>query len=188
MLTKTPVAPHAFTIDDFLSRDECETYIELTENLGFSDAPITTISGEVIAKGVRNNERAMLDDCERSDDMWQGAEPYCPEFVDFHKAIGLNERFRFYRYDAGQVFRWHRDGPYRRDNGEKSRLTFLVYLNDGFEGGETIFESTEVHPKAGMALVFAHGLLHEGGEVFSGRKYVLRTDVMYSAEEVDLND
>jgi hypothetical protein len=30
-----------------------------------------------------------------------------------------------------------------------------------------------------MALVFNHDLLHEGKEVISGRKYVLRSDVMY---------
>ena len=31
-----------------------------------------------------------------------------------------------------------------------------------------------------MALCFVHYLLHEGAEVQSGRKYVMRTDVMYS--------
>jgi hypothetical protein len=30
-----------------------------------------------------------------------------------------------------------------------------------------------------MALVFVHEQLHEGAAVESGRKYVLRTDVMY---------
>jgi len=31
-----------------------------------------------------------------------------------------------------------------------------------------------------MALVFAHFQLHEGAPVLEGRKYVLRTDVVYS--------
>jgi prolyl 4-hydroxylase len=30
-----------------------------------------------------------------------------------------------------------------------------------------------------MALLFDHHLLHEGAAVMSGRKYVLRSDVMY---------
>eukprot|EP00775_Hariotina_reticulata_P004878 gene4878-5123_t len=49
-----------------------------------------------------------------------------------------------------------------------SRLTFLVYLNDGFEGGHTTFytpSSTEegvldargVLPRRGCVLVFPHG-------------------------------
>jgi hypothetical protein len=31
-----------------------------------------------------------------------------------------------------------------------------------------------------MALIFVHDQLHEGAAVVSGRKYVLRTDVMYT--------
>jgi hypothetical protein len=30
-----------------------------------------------------------------------------------------------------------------------------------------------------MALIFEHQILHEGAAVISGRKYVLRSDVMY---------
>ncbi len=36
-----------------------------------------------------------------------------------------------------------------------------------------------VQPRAGMALVFKHAILHEGSSVVAGTKYVLRTDVMY---------
>ncbi len=59
----------------------------------------------------------------------------------------------------------------------------MIYLNDGFEGGATCFHQgrhrLHVTPKAGMALVFYHRVLHEGAAVEKGRKYVLRTDVMY---------
>ena len=34
-------------------------------------------------------------------------------------------------------------------------------------------------PERGKALVFYHRQLHEGMPVVRGRKYVLRTDVMY---------
>ena len=57
----------------------------------------------------------------------------------------------------------------------------MVYLNDTYEGGATRFESTKVVGSAGMALVFQHGLVHEGSKVTSGVKYVLRSDVMFSA-------
>jgi hypothetical protein len=60
-----------------------------------------------------------------------------------------------------------------------SLLTFMIYLNEGYEGGETRFESLSVAGKLGMALVFEHGLLHESAEVTGGVKYVLRSDVMY---------
>lgn len=61
----------------------------------------------------------------------------------------------------------------------------MVYLNDDFAGGTTDFYGDDelprasIRPKRGMALVFVHAQLHEGAPVISGRKYVLRTDVMY---------
>ena len=56
----------------------------------------------------------------------------------------------------------------------------MIYLNEGFEGGETVFQRfLGVKPACGKALVFFHRQLHEGAPVVSGRKYVLRTDVMY---------
>jgi hypothetical protein len=62
----------------------------------------------------------------------------------------------------------------------------MVYLNADFSGGETKFynEDRELHvtvrPERGMALGFVHSQLHEGAPVVRGRKYVLRTDVMYT--------
>lgn len=58
----------------------------------------------------------------------------------------------------------------------------MVYLNEGYEGGATRFEAAKVMGKAGMALLFQHGLIHEGAEVTQGVKYVLRSDVMYCVQ------
>ncbi len=41
----------------------------------------------------------------------------------------------------------------------------MIYLNGGYVGGATHFESLEVQGQSGMALVFEHGLIHEGGEL-----------------------
>ena len=105
-------------------------------------------------------------------------------------AVGLNERLRFLRYDPGQYFKPHFDGSFRRREGERygeeSFVTLQLYLNEGFSGGETTFlsddekESCPVSPKAGSVLLFDHNLLHEGSTLNAGRKYVVRTDVMYT--------
>ena len=64
-------------------------------------------------------------------------------------------------------------------------MTFMVYLNEGCEGGGTHFYDPggtlklAVRPERGKALVFLHLRLHEGAPVTGGRKYALRTDVMY---------
>lgn len=88
--------------------------------------------------------------------------------------------FRIYKYDVGQRFKMHRDGSYNRNDKECSFFSFLIYLNNDFEGGETYFEEgTTIIPKQGDALLFHHPLRHEGRPIISGTKYVLRTDIMY---------
>jgi len=78
----------------------------------------------------------------------------------------------------------------RMPSWEESQLTFLMYLNEGMTGGETRFlrrhgadipqrPYLSVEPKEGMALRFMHSIWHEGAVVRNGKKYVLRTDVMY---------
>ena len=63
-------------------------------------------------------------------------------------------------------------------------MTFMVYLNDGFQGGFTKFDDFIVWPQKGMGLCFDHQLSHEGAAVTSGTKYALRSDVMFSSAAV----
>lgn len=173
------IAEGIYTLPDVLTPDECQELIALTEAKGYEAAPITTASGFVLRPEIRNNSRVIIDDPAQADLLWPRVRDEVPGFLRGRQAIGLNERFRFYRYDPGERFAPHQDGAYRRDNGEQSHLTFMVYLNDGFDGGETKFHEAEITPKTGMALIFEHQLRHEGAAVRTGRKYVLRSDVMY---------
>ncbi|MBD2344926.1 prolyl hydroxylase family protein [Anabaena subtropica] len=189
MIKKNLLNNEIFTLDNILLPQECAEYINLTESIGYTKAPINTIRGVQIRPDIRNNERVILDDHQRAFDLWQRVSDYIPKTIGRWQAVGLNERFRFYRYDPGQRFAIHHDGCYRRPNGEESLLTFMIYLNEGFEGGETRFHlspryyeelsNITVVPVTGMALCFVHELVHEGVPVIQGRKYVLRSDVMY---------
>lgn len=179
-----------FVIHDFLTPEECAEYVRATEAVGYAAAPITTVAGPMLAPSVRNNERVMIDHPAWAAHLWERARPFVPSPFRGREATGLNERFRFYRYDTGQAFRPHIDGHFAR-GGERSQLTFMVYLSGGCTGGDTVIHIQDdgerladgdvirVTPEAGKALVFYHYLLHEGSAVIRGRKYVLRTDVMY---------
>lgn len=129
---------------------------------------------------MRDNDRLIRDDVELAGLLWSRLRAHLPPFLDGRQAIGLNGRFRYYRYQGGQQFSGHVDAAYRRSTGEESRLTLMVYLNDDFDGGETTFLDGTVKPQRGMALAFRHELFHEGRAVTRGRKYVLRTDVMFN--------
>ena len=176
------------TIADFLSPDECAAHIRRSEGQGYEAATISTRGGAIMNTAIRNNDRLIADDPELAQQLWERVQPFVPSPLFGREAIGLNERLRYYRYEPGQTFKPHQDGSFRRDNGEKSQVTFMVYLNDGFGGGSTNFDlryphgETEIVPRAGMALLFVHSFRHEGAVVTSGAKYVLRSDVMYSAE------
>jgi len=173
------LADGIFTVAGVLTPDECREFIAFTEAKGYEAAPITTAGGFALRPDIRNNTRVIVDDAGRAAALWGRLREHVPLFLRGRQAIGLNERFRFYRYDPGERFALHRDGAFRRENGEESQLTLMVYLNEGFGGGDTVFVDATVTPKLGMALIFEHQLLHEGTAVTSGRKYVLRTDVMY---------
>lgn len=174
------LAPGIYTISRFLTPVECDGLVQLTEAGGFEAATINTIDGPVVDATVRDNRRHVRDDRPLADLLWQRTGDHIPRFLNGCQAIGLNERFRIYRYDPGQRFAWHADAPYRRENGEHSLLTLIIYLNEGFAGGETAFSELVVPAERGMALIFRHELPHEGRPVANGRKYVLRSDVMFN--------
>ena len=113
---------------------------------------------------------------------------------------GCNPGVRVCRYTAGGHFQPHHDGQFVAGRDERSFKTVMCYLNDGFEGGNTrffdgrqgkyapprgeyvVFEYT---PRRGDCLVFNHHLLHDGGKVTAGTKYIMRTELMYRHRAAD---
>jgi hypothetical protein len=179
------LADTIFVLHGFLSPQECDRHVARAEGLGFREAALGGDGLGEVYKEVRDNGRVIFDDPELAQHLYErssGAFP--PEWFGW-RPVGFNERWRCYRYGVGQRFAPHTDGCYSRETGEESQHTFLIYLNDDFECGSTNFYRgggklhCSVVPEKGLALVFAHRQLHEGAAVRRGRKYVLRTDVMY---------
>ncbi|MBV1861253.1 MAG: 2OG-Fe(II) oxygenase, partial [Nannocystaceae bacterium] len=175
------------TLPAALSPQECREWIARFEVAGYASM------AHRYPPGYRNNHRAVLDSGELAGTL---AERFADLFpATWHDKSGqrwtfsgLNTRFRACRYAAGESFGIHRDGAQAR--GEcRTFLTVMLYLNDasGFGGGATHFYTSKarterlatVTPREGLAIVFPHELWHEGEEVRSGHKYVLRTDVVY---------
>ncbi len=170
------------TLTGLFSPEECDALVAYAERLGFGVAPISTGGGFALMPEVRNNTRAMVDDRPRAEALWERIGPLTLPRTGLRK-VGLNERLRFYRYAPGQYFRWHSDGSFRRHNGERSHVTAMLYLNEGFVGGSTDFDVDgqvlRIEPRTGQVLLFSHSLRHQGAPVLEGRKYVLRSDVMF---------
>ncbi|OON66917.1 prolyl hydroxylase family protein [Hymenobacter sp. CRA2] len=173
------LAESIYLMEDFLTKKECLDYIVLSEKLGFEPAKVNTSGGARLVPGIRNNNRAFYKSEELAQTLWEKAQEFIPTPFGHSVATGLNELFRFYRYQRGHQFRGHFDESYARSSTEASLFTFMMYLNDNFQGGDTAFRAVRVRPRQGAALLFEHRLFHEGSEVRQGVKYVLRTDVMY---------
>ncbi|UKB79711.1 2OG-Fe(II) oxygenase [Chryseobacterium sp. MEBOG07] len=182
-MEKVELHTQIFLIEDFLTETECDHYISLSQEKVFEEAKINVFGHQQMNKGVRNNDRLMIFDERIAEELFKKVAIFLPQEHDGHQLLNFNEMLRVYKYAPGQQFKMHRDGSYIRNEKEKSFYTFMIYLNDDFEGGETEFENLfTVAPKKGTALIFYHPLRHEGKTLISGLKYVLRTDVMYSKE------
>ncbi|RPE08272.1 oxidoreductase, 2OG-Fe(II) oxygenase [Chitinophaga lutea] len=180
-MEKHAYTPWLFTISDFMTREECDELIRKSEAIGYEEATVDVGGGEQrMIKGVRNNERVLYKDEDYAAFIWERLKEFAPAGDHDRNACGLNELFRFYKYSPGQRFKMHKDGCFIRDLTEASQYTFLIYLNEGYTGGETVFSSGEVIcPSTGTALIFYHPLRHEGSLLTEGVKYVLRSDIMY---------
>ncbi|CAN7642230.1 prolyl hydroxylase family protein [Acidovorax sp. LjRoot194] len=168
----------AFSLQDFLSADECAQLVELAEAGGFSAAGVRTTGGPKAMPLVRNNERVMVEAPGWVALLWQRLGQVALPAVGTQVAQGLPKDLRFYKYAPGQRFKMHKGGPWM-ESGLTSQLTLLVYLNDDFSGGTTDFREFAVAPRTGSALLFVHDTWHEGTAVTEGTKYVLRSDVLY---------
>ena len=205
-----PHVPGLKLAKDVLSRDECRAIIAAGETVEFiPDAPLRQ-DGDA---SVLAHNFYWIVDTVFHDKLWERVKQFVPATVDGRKARGINRRFRVYRYVNGAEYRCHIDGAWppsgiRPDDTyvyddspperkQSSLFTFLMYLNDEFEGGETTFflpgardgtiNAYPVRPVMGSVAMFPHGeargaILHEGTGVRKGAKYVIRTDVEYDVE------
>jgi hypothetical protein len=198
-----PGVPGAFVMLDVLTRSECQGMRAMAERIQFvPDHPTSRQS----PSGIGGLEWLLTDGLDEK--LLDRCRSYLPAQLAGGALAGINARCRFFRYTDGEkaVYRPHIDGSwpgsgldattgrYVHDafGDRRSRLTFLMYLNDDFEGGCTTFympaaggglQAQGVQPRAGAVLCFPQGntasLLHEGSAVKRGTKDVVRSDVLY---------
>lgn len=96
------------------------------------------------------------------------------------RPFGVDEMMKVYRLGQGAgAVSPHRDEDFDGPDGVRALHSIIVRLNDGYEGGETMFNRTipAPHVEVGGGLFFPHSLLHEGRAVTRGVKFVLKTDL-----------
>lgn len=73
-------------------------------------------------------------------------------------------------YEEGGFFKVHSD----TGAGDRRHFAIVVYLNNDFEGGATIFPllGCKIKPEPGKAIIFPADKLHRGDTVTGGSKYI----------------
>lgn len=177
-------------IDNVLTKEECDVLINKIEEKGLEDALINDGGYQRYVPYVRNSKRCIIDDKEIANMIYSRIVNKLPKVFNNKKLSGINERLRFLKYNEGEYFKGHFDGTYTTpDNLQISQITLQLYLNEGFEGGETTFinpnnedEIQKYIPKTGSVLLFQHDMYHEGSVLQKGIKYAMRTDIMFFNE------
>ncbi|KAF9476339.1 hypothetical protein BDN70DRAFT_812482 [Pholiota conissans] len=189
-------------IDDLFSPAECKAFVKFIDSL-----PLELTPPKKRGEAERVNQRFSVSSPDFAERLHALLAPHLPSFpypssmrrapllTEPRKPDSCNSNIRVYKYAPAQYFGPHYDDSVRDSvTGLKSEWTLLIYLTgieDGVEGGETLFYKEEkgkprevITPalKRGTALLHRHGqdcMLHEGSPVRSGTKYVLRSDLMF---------
>ena len=190
-------------IDNVLTKKECTDIIDASSIFNFQD-----MNRKYDPKKHRNNSRLLVLDPGLARHLWSRIEvvllhvtqetdiTLCPLGFDVSRGhwefCGLNEGVRVNRFlsETGEYFAPHKDAQYCPSGDKRSVFSFILYLNDGFQGGETRFylpknikqgtkavtteeeieaegglqngfDVVNIIPKTGLAVVFSQNILHE---------------------------
>jgi len=166
-----------YSIDNVLTSDECQKYMDL-----FNDPKKV----ELINDKHRKYYRVQFQDKELANKLYEMVKSYIPKKIK-KISVGMNSFIRLSKYEPGQFFGIHKDGiNFDQENKKNmSYATLNIFLNDDFEGGETIFYENDkktltmkCKPKSGRGSFFYSQQFHEGAKLTKGYKYLLRTDLM----------
>ena len=215
----------AIVIHNFCSPEECDAVVDYMQSI---DRPPAE-EGEVVMTSAgskveyRNHKRALAQSEEVAEILLKRVHPIlasidqavvhcrednCKGFIQ--DGIGMrgawavhsiNPMFRLAKYDPLGHLGPHCDGDRIVDPiDHRSLKTFMVYLNDDYEGGATSFSHdhdlyidpvrgiwcsppeaihSRLKAQKGDCLIFDHKILHEGQQVLSGHKYIIRSEIMY---------
>jgi prolyl 4-hydroxylase len=170
--------PHVRSVRGLFSAAECDFLVQVAAPWLTPSVVVDPHSGQLVQNPVRTSDAMAF--------------PWIAESPAVHAlnrriaaatgtAAAQGEPLQVLRYRSGQQYRPHLDGVAGEAN--QRILTALVYLNDGYAGGETQFVRTGLTFSGGKgdALIVANALpdgscdaqaLHAGLPVRSGEKYL----------------
>ncbi len=164
----------------FLSRKECAHLVNLAKPTLQPSLIVDPETGHMVANPIRSSEATSF--------------PFVAETAALH---AINRRIAFasktqveqaeptqiLHYREKQEYRLHLDALPKGTSNQRL-ITFLIYLNDSYTGGETVFPELDLsfRGSTGDAIMFRNlradelpdsRLVHAGSPVLRGQKYLL---------------
>ena len=188
---------------NLLSEKECEQVVQTCVEQKLQKM-------ETQYKSGRNNSRFIVFDSLMANYIWQKLQTTLEEGIDCTNLVpfgfdvlrgdwelsGANEAIRFNQYNCkkNEFFSVHRDSQFCPSGDERSVFSIVIYLNDGYSGGETVFyfpkdssieskgldiseeiaknqgldegyEKVIIKPKCGNFVIFTPNILHESVKI-----------------------
>jgi len=174
-----------YVLDDFLNRAECEELSRITQS-HMEPSAIATTNLADLTNGFRTSKTCNLSTLD-NDFVKKINSRIC-------SMIGINDSYsegiQGQYYEEGQEFRAHNDffgdelyNLYAKTQGQRT-YTFMIYLNDVEEGGETEFPrlNIKIKPLLGRAIIWNNLLpdgktngntLHQAHPIIKGTKCII---------------
>ena len=163
--------------EEFITPNECQTFIEYAKankkEMPYGspdrggDTYLTTVEWKNQGASYYGGDVAWSEVTSLGEDVVKRVNSLCESFdseinLDFVGVV---------RWPVGTFMKPHTDN---NNNHPKDIFAAMLYLNDDFDGGHTVFEHLEVKPEVGKLIVFSNSYyLHYVNKVEGAERFVL---------------
>lgn len=177
-------SPEIVLFSNFLTNEECDLLILNSENRLSEATVVDTVNGGTIVHPARTSNNAYFQVAENP--LIASIEERIAALINI--PIRNGEGLQVLNYPVGREYKSHFDffssnATSHLQMGGQRIATFIMYLNDVEEGGETTFPDLKlkIAPKKGNALFFSYlndeeqtdlRTLHAGNPVLVGNKWI----------------
>lgn len=171
---ETQFGTQIYQIHNAVSPSVCRDYVQEGDRVGWSPTNISELNPL-----FSRSQTTIRIDTQALFAAIQHTAP--PRLNDMDIVSLVEQRTACMRYSEGEYFGLHSDAPFIAPDGAFTRLSLVLYLNDDYTGGETVFpdQALEVIPEVGKVLLFPPTLRHMSKPISRGTKYIVRSEVLY---------
>ena len=153
-LLNISIDPEIYILKNFLNSQQCNNLIKISTPL-LERAMVEGESGIRLSKG-RTNQTSFIDSTNSNEVI------FLKKYLSENYGIEENNitKIQVLKYKKNEKYVPHFDGYesnlLNSKSGKQRYLTFLIYLSDGFKGGETIFPllDIKIKPSVGDLIIF----------------------------------